>query len=180
MTEGFQGFEPVVGRDVFIAPTACVIGDVEIGDGSSIWHGAVLRGDCWSIRIGALTNIQDGCICHVTTGGPQLVIGDRVTVGHAAVLHSCTVEDSCLIGMGAIILDGVTIGGGSIVAVGTVLLEGTDIPSNSLVAGVPGRIKKKLDEGSLDLISKSAEEYHVLAMSYLGKGEFNRDSTDHE
>lgn len=171
MIEPFQGRNPSIGRDVYIAPSADVIGDVELGDGASVWHGAVVRGDIWNIRIGEFSNIQDGCICHVTAGGPELVIGNRVTVGHRAVLHSCTVEDGCMIGMGAVILDGAVIGAGSIVAAGCVLLEGTVIPPRSLVAGVPGRVKRELDEDASGRIGSRAEEYHKLAQSYLGSGD---------
>ena len=104
MIEGYGEFKPSVGDRVYVAPSAIVIGDVVLGAGSSIWPGAVVRGDVWKITVGELTNIQDGCVCHVTTGGPDLVIGRNVTVGHRAVLHSCTIEDGCLIGMGAIVV----------------------------------------------------------------------------
>jgi carbonic anhydrase/acetyltransferase-like protein (isoleucine patch superfamily) len=170
--EPFQGKQPSIGADVFIAPTAQVIGDVEIGDCASVWHGAIVRGDVWRIRIGAYTNIQDLCVCHVTTGGPDLVIGARVTVGHRAILHSCTIGDGCLIGMGAVILDGVKIGSGSIVAAGSVLLQGLDVPPCSLVAGVPGRVKKTIDRAASEKLARNAEEYHALALAYLGKRQF--------
>jgi carbonic anhydrase/acetyltransferase-like protein (isoleucine patch superfamily) len=172
MMEEFQGMVPIVGRDVYIAPTASVIGDVEIGDGSSVWHCAVVRGDCWSIRIGTGSNIQDCCVCHCTTGGPELVIGDNVTVGHGATLHSCFIEDGALVGMGATILDGARIGRGSIVAANAVVLEGTEIPEGSLVAGVPGRIRRQLDPSVREKLISQSIEYRELAMSYLGRGIF--------
>ena len=173
MIEEFQGISPVVGRDVYIAPTASVIGDVAIGEGSSIWHGASVRGDCWTITIGRYSNIQDACVCHCTAGGPELVVGDNVTVGHGAVLHSCTVEDGSLIGMGSVILDGATIGKGSIIAANSVVLEGTDIPPGSLVAGVPGKVRRQVDEAVIEKLKAQSMEYHGLALSYLGRGTFD-------
>lgn len=168
----FQGINPRIGDGVYVSPTATVIGDVELGEGSSVWYGAVVRGDVWSIRVGERSNIQDGCVCHVTTGGPELVIGRDVTIGHRAVLHSCTIEDACLVGMGAIILDGAVIGEGSVVAAGAVVLEGTRIPPRSLVAGVPARVKRSVDEGTVRSIRERAEEYHELALSYLDGRDF--------
>ncbi len=172
MIEEFQGIRPRVGADVFVAPSASVIGDVELGDRSSVWHGAVVRGDVWRIRVGELSNLQDLCVCHVTTGGPELVIGREVTVGHRAVLHSCVVEDRCLVGMGSIILDGVRVGRGSIVAAGSVLLPGTVVPPGTLVAGVPGKVKRELDAAEAERLARSAVEYHALALAYLGRVAF--------
>lgn len=168
MLESFQGIKPIVGDRVYIAPSASVVGAVKLGDGSSVWHGAVVRGDVWKITIGELSNIQDVCVCHVTTGGPDLIIGQRVTVGHAAVLHSCTIEDDCLIGMGSVILDGALIGEGSIVAAGSIVLEGVRIPPRSLIAGVPAGVKKEVGEETVRSNRERAEEYHELALSYLG------------
>ncbi len=170
MIEELQGMIPVVGKDVFIAPSASVIGDVTIGDGSSVWHGASVRGDCGPITIGRYSNVQDVCVCHCTTGGPGLVVGDNVTVGHGAILHSCTVEDGALIGMGAVILDGARIGKGSIIAAGAVVLEGTGIPPGSLVAGVPGKVRRQVDDAVIERLIGQSMEYYELALSYLGKG----------
>ena len=172
MIEPFQDLNPRLGEGVYIAPTAAVIGDVELGTGSSVWCGAVLRGDVWRISVGEYSNIQDGCICHVTTGGPELIVGRKVTVGHGAVLHSCTIEDACLIGMGAVILDGAVIGEGSVVAAGAVVLEGMIVPPRSLVAGIPARVKRQVDEETVLSIRKRAEEYHKLALAYLEGREF--------
>ncbi len=172
MLESFQGIHPSIGERVYVAPSASVVGNVRLGDGSSVWHGAVVRGDVWNITIGELANIQDVCVCHVTTGGPDLIVGRRVTVGHGAVLHSCTIEDDCLIGMGAVILDGAFIGEGSIVAAGSIVLEGVRIPPRSLVAGVPAGVKKEVGEEAVRSIRERAEEYHELALSYLGLREF--------
>ncbi len=172
MIDEFQGISPVIGPDVYIAPTASVIGDVTIGEGSSVWHGASVRGDCWTITIGRYSNVQDGCVCHCTTGGPELVVGDNVTVGHGAIIHSCTVEDGALIGMGAVILDGARIGKGSIIAANAVVLEGTVIPPGSLVAGVPGKIRKQVDPEVIERLTAQSMEYYELTLSYLGKGTF--------
>jgi len=170
--EPFQGVEPVIGADVYVAPSAAVIGDVVIGDGSSVWHGAVVRGDCWKIVIGRCSNIQDRCVCHCTTGGPELVVGDRVTIGHGAILHSCTVEDGSLIGMGAVVLDGARIGAGSIVAANCVVLEGTMVPPQSLVAGVPGTVRRALGDDISARLIEQALEYQRLGLAYLGRGVF--------
>lgn len=128
----------------FIASTAAVMGDVTLGEESSIWYGAVLRGDMAPIIIGPQTNIQDGSIVHVDTGVP-CTIGRRVGVGHRVILHGCTVGDDCLIAMGSVLLNRVRIGSGSVVAAGAVLPEGMEVPPGSLVMGVPGRIVRTVD-----------------------------------
>jgi carbonic anhydrase/acetyltransferase-like protein (isoleucine patch superfamily) len=129
----------------FIAANAAVMGDVSVGEDASVWYGAVLRGDMAPIVIGAQSNIQDGSIVHVDEEVPCSV-GRRVGVGHRVILHGCTVEDECLIGMGSILLNGVRIGTGSVVAAGAVVPEGMQIPPGSLVMGVPGRIVRPVDE----------------------------------
>ncbi len=128
----------------FIAPTASVMGDVTLAEESSVWYGAVLRGDMAPIIIGARTNLQDGTVVHVDEGEP-CIVGERVGVGHRVILHGCTVEDECLIGMGSVLLNGVRIGRGSVVAAGAVIPEGMQIPPGSLVMGVPGRIVRAVD-----------------------------------
>src|SRR2546430_12220835 len=115
MIRGYKGQRPRLGRGVFLAETCAVIGDVEIGDESSIWYGTVVRGDVMPIRIGARTSIQDNTVVHVTSDFSGTIIGDDCTIGHSAIIHACTVEDLCLIGMGAILLDGVRVGRGSFV-----------------------------------------------------------------
>ena len=122
----FGGKLPVIGENVYLAPTAVLIGDVVIGDGSSIWFGTVLRGDMAPIRVGRETNIQDNCTVHVDEGFPA-VIGDRVSVGHNAVVHGCTVEDECLVGMGALVLTGALVRRGSVVAANAVVREGQQV-----------------------------------------------------
>lgn len=136
---------PVVDPTAFIAPTAAVMGDVHLGADSSVWYGAVLRGDMAPIRIGARTNLQDGVIIHVDEGVP-CTVGAQVGVGHRAILHGCTVEDDCLVGMGAILLNNVLVGRGSVVAAGALLREGMRVPPGSLVMGVPGKVVRPVDE----------------------------------
>ncbi len=135
---------PEVDPTAFIAPTAAVMGDVRLGADSSVWYGAVLRGDMAPIRIGARTNLQDGVIVHVDEGVP-CTVGTQVGVGHRAILHGCTVEDDCLVGMGAILLNTVHVGRGSVVAAGALLREGMQVPPGSLVMGVPGKVVRPVD-----------------------------------
>ncbi len=161
---------PVIAGSAFIAPTAVVMGDVTLGEESSVWYGAVLRGDNDAIRIGRQTNLQDGTIVHVDEGVP-CTVGDRVGIGHRVILHGCTVEDDCLIGMGSILLNGVVIGRGSLVAAGAVIPEGTHVPPGSLVVGVPGRVVRPVDE---ELRRRIEETWrHYLAQSKRHRnGEF--------
>jgi carbonic anhydrase/acetyltransferase-like protein (isoleucine patch superfamily) len=135
---------PNIHSTAFIAPTACVMGDVTLEAETSVWYQAVLRGDVAAITIGAQSNIQDGTIVHVDAGVPCR-IGRRVGVGHRVILHGCTVEDECLIGMGSVLLNHVHVGAGSVVAAGAVIPEGITIPPGSLVMGVPGRIVRQVD-----------------------------------
>jgi gamma-carbonic anhydrase len=135
---------PVLGEDVFVAPTAAVIGDVTIGQGANIWFGAVVRGDDMPIRIGCRTNIQDGVIIHSTDD--PVVIGDDVTIGHGAMLHGCTIEDEALIGIGAIILDGAHIGHGAIIAAHALVPPGRRVPAGELWLGSPASFKRKVGD----------------------------------
>jgi len=134
--EKYLGEEPMYGPDVFVAPTAVVVGDVQLDEGASLWYGGVLRGDINSIKIGKFSNLQDGVIGHLADDYP-LVVGQYVTVGHGAVIHACEVEDECLIGMNSTILDGAKIGRQSIVAANSLVPAGMEVPEGSLVAGVP-------------------------------------------
>ena len=136
---------PKIHPSAFIAPSAAVMGNVSLGEDASVWYGAVLRGDMAPIRIGSQTNLQDGTIVHVDEGVP-CTIGSRVGVGHRVILHGCTVEDECLIGMGSILLNRVTVGRGSVIAAGAVLREGMSVPAGSLVMGVPGKVVRPVDE----------------------------------
>ena len=140
----FKNNQPQLHQTVFIAPTAQIIGDVYIGQESSVWFGSILRGDMDTIRVGEQTNIQDLCICHADEAIP-LTIGNKVTIGHRCIVHGCTIEDECLIGMGAIIMNNAVIGKGCVIAAGSVVLENTIIPPYSLVIGSPGKIKKTFE-----------------------------------
>ena len=155
----YEGVTPELGADVVVAPGAVVIGRVTIGARSSIWYGSVLRGDVGAIYIGEDTNIQDLSMVHVTTGLQDTHIGNRVTVGHRAILHGCTVEDEVLIGMGAIVLDGATIGEGSLVGANALVTAGSKIPPNSLVLGSPGKVVKQLDAQARQSFIASAAHY---------------------
>ena len=167
----FKGIRPDVADSAFVAPTAVLIGNVIIGRGASVWFGSVLRGDEDKIFIGEGTNIQDLTVCHTDKGLP-LNVGSGVTVGHRCILHGCTIEDDCLIGMGAIIMNSVRIGRGSIVAAGAIILENTVIPPFSLVAGVPGKVKRTLTESEvLKKIQEASQTYADHAAEYkLTKG----------
>ncbi|HEY1815840.1 MAG TPA: gamma carbonic anhydrase family protein [Kofleriaceae bacterium] len=164
-----DGKRPALGRGVFLAETCAVIGDVIIGDESSIWYGTVVRGDVMPIRIGARTSVQDNTVVHVTSGFSGTTIGDDCTIGHAAIIHACTVEDGCLIGMGSILLDGARIGRGSLVGAGALVTPGTDIPPNSLVLGSPARVKRSIDDKEREQIAYGATHYVELARRYLAE-----------
>jgi len=161
----YQGKTPTIGNQVFIAPTAVVIGDVDIADGASIWFNAVIRGDLASIRIGRDTNIQDNCTIHVDAGCPA-VIGASVVVGHNAVIHGCTIEDQCLIGINAVVLNGAHIRRGSVVAAGAVVLENQAIGPRELAAGLPARVRKPLPATMPETIRHDADIYCELARHY--------------
>lgn len=167
----FGGKTPALGRGVFLAETCAVIGDVVIGDESSIWYSTVIRGDVMPIRIGARTSVQDGTIVHVTSEKFGTTIGSDCTIGHGAIIHACTVEDFCLIGMGSILLDGVRIGRGSLVGAGALVTPGTDIPPGSLVIGSPAKVKRPLDDREREQIEYGAAHYVELARRYLANGE---------
>jgi carbonic anhydrase/acetyltransferase-like protein (isoleucine patch superfamily) len=154
-----RGHAPVIGKDVFIAENAVVVGQVTIGDQCSIWYNAVIRGDVHSIDIGAQTNIQDGAILHCTYQKARLVIGSRVNIGHAAIVHGCTVHDEVLIGMGAKILDHAVVNSKVIVAAAALVLENTVLESGYLYAGVPARQIKPLTPEQLALLARLPDNY---------------------
>jgi carbonic anhydrase/acetyltransferase-like protein (isoleucine patch superfamily) len=155
----YRGKRPEIATSAWIDPAAVIIGDVVIGENSSVWPMTVIRGDVHHIRIGARTNIQDGSILHVMRGEWPLTVGDDVTVGHAVTLHGCTIESMCLIGMGAIILNGARIGTGSIVAAGTLVTERTVIPPGSLVMGSPAKVKRALTPSERESIEDYSKRY---------------------
>lgn len=167
MLRPYRGQLPRVHPSAFIDDSAQVIGDVEIGEDSSVWMCVVIRGDVNRIRIGRRSNVQDGTIVHVMKDTHPTVIGDDVTIGHAAVVHGCTIEDRCLIGMGAILLNGVTVGTGSIVAAGTLLPEGMQVPPRSLVMGAPGKVRRTLSDADLDEIQMYADRYVAYRLDYM-------------
>jgi carbonic anhydrase/acetyltransferase-like protein (isoleucine patch superfamily) len=149
----------------FIAPTAVVLGDVTIDADASVWYHAVIRGDLAPIHIGTETNIQDGTVVHVDTGVP-CTVGHRVGVGHRVILHGCTIEDECLIGMGSVVLNHVRVGMGSVIAAGAVLPEGVTIPPGSLVMGVPGRVVRPVDETLRQRMQSTWAHYVSLAREH--------------
>ncbi len=158
---------PRVHPTAYIDESAQIIGDVEIGDASSVWMCVVVRGDVHRIRIGRRTNVQDGTIVHVMRDTHATVIGDEVTIGHGAIVHGCTIEDRCLVGMGAILLNGVTIGQESIVAAGTLLPEGTKVPPRSLVMGAPGKVRRALGDNDVEEIRDYAARYVTYRREYM-------------
>ncbi len=167
----FGGKSPQVADDVFLAPTAVLIGDVRVEAGASIWFGAVLRGDDpdHPIVVGEEANIQDGAVVHVGRWGPTIV-GPRVTVGHGALFESCKIGEGTLVGMNAVILQEAVVGRECLLAAGTVVLEGAEIPDRSVVAGVPGKVRKSLDGSSVGWVERSARHYHTLSRRYLAEG----------
>ncbi|HSW51276.1 MAG TPA: gamma carbonic anhydrase family protein [Bryobacteraceae bacterium] len=163
MIRAFRGVLPRIAASAFIDSSAQVIGDVEIGERSSIWPGAVIRGDVNSVRVGEETSIQDNSVVHVDVDQPT-AIGSRVTVGHGVMLHGCTVEDDCLIGIGAIVLNGARIGSGSVVGAGSVVPEGAEIPPGNLVLGVPGKVRRPVSE-------EERARFQANCAAYVGYGQ---------
>jgi len=162
------GRTPQIGEAVYVAPSADVIGEVDLADHSSVWFQCVLRGDIEPIRIGANSNIQDGTVIHTMKGAPAIV-GNWVTVGHRAVLHGCTVGDHCLIGMGAVLLNYVQVGEGSIIAAGALVAENTVIPPRSLYMGVPAKFRRSVTDDELAFIDLHATNYLRYKKEYLAK-----------
>jgi carbonic anhydrase/acetyltransferase-like protein (isoleucine patch superfamily) len=165
----FKNVVPKLGADVFVAETAALIGDVEIGDQSNIWYGTVLRGDVHEIRVGARTNIQDGTIVHVTSGRFGTYIGSDVTIGHAAILHACTLGDLSFVGMGATVMDGAVVEDGAMVAAGALVTPGKRVKSGELWAGSPAKLMRALSDDDLKAFKLSALHYVELAHQYLTK-----------
>ncbi len=158
---------PKIDASVFVALSADVIGDVEIGADSSIWFNSVIRGDVHFIRIGQRTSIQDGSVLHVTRKTRPLIIGDEVTVGHHVTLHGCTISNRVLVGMGAIVLDGAVVEEGAMVGAGALITEGMRVPSGFLALGVPAKIRRPLTEEETAFLSQSAQNYVELSRLYL-------------
>ena len=158
---------PAVADGAWVAPGAVLVGDMTVGAGSSIWYGAVLRGDGDRIVVGERTNIQDGCVLHADPGVP-LTLGDGISVGHRAVLHGCTVGDDSLVGMGAVVLNGARIGARCLVAAGALVLEGVEIPPQSLVAGAPAKVRRALTDEEVAGLRANAATYGELMQLHAG------------
>ena len=162
---GIGGKEPRLDAEVFVAPTASVIGDVTLHAGASVWYGAVLRGDVERITVGAQANVQDNVTLHADPGFP-VSVGERVSIGHNAVVHGATVEDDCLIGMGATVLNGAVIGAGSLVAAQALVPQGMVVPPGSLVAGVPAKVRRELSEEERQGVTLNGTMYAELAKAH--------------
>lgn len=167
MLRQYKGATPRVDESAYVDESAQVIGDVEIGAESSVWMNVVIRGDVHRIRIGRRSNIQDNTVVHVMRGTHPTTVGDDVTIGHAALVHGCTLGDRILIGMGAILLNGVNVGADSIVAAGTLVTEGTKIPARSLVMGNPGKVKRQLTDDEVASILQYSGRYVGYRLDYM-------------
>jgi carbonic anhydrase/acetyltransferase-like protein (isoleucine patch superfamily) len=167
MLRPYRGTLPTVHPSAYVDESAQVVGDVEIGAESSVWMQVVMRGDVHRIRLGRRSNVQDGTIVHGMRGTHPTSIGEEVTIGHGAIVHGCTIGDRCLIGMGAILLNGVEVGSDSIVAAGTLLVEGTIVPPRSLVMGGPGKVRRELTEGEAASILDFAARYVGYRLDYM-------------
>jgi carbonic anhydrase/acetyltransferase-like protein (isoleucine patch superfamily) len=162
----YKGESPEIHESCFIAPSADIIGSVSIGESSSVWFGAVIRGDGNYIKIGKGSNIQDNSTLHINSSGSPTIIGDNVTVGHGVILHGCQIEDNCLIGMGATILDGAIIGENTLIAAGSIVTGGKKIPSGVLCLGVPAKVVHKLTEEEIQEIREASKHYIMLSEDY--------------
>lgn len=165
----YRGMKPKIARSAFIAPTAVIIGDVEIGEESSIWFGAVLRGDNGPIRVGARTSVQDNCVIHVSEGS-QTVIEDECTIGHCVTMEDCTIERGSLVGSNAVILNGAVVGSRSLIGAGSVVGANAKIPPESVAVGAPAQVKKKLEGASIWWVEHGSPEYVALSRRYLADG----------
>jgi carbonic anhydrase/acetyltransferase-like protein (isoleucine patch superfamily) len=170
MLHEYLGKWPKLGERVYIAEGAQIVGDVEIGDHSSVWFNCVVRGDVHHVRIGKYTNFQDGSIGHVMRGEFPLILHDYVTVGHGVMLHGCTIESHCLIGMRATIMNNATIGAHSIVGAGALVTENTVVPPRSLVLGMPAKVKRELTGKEVAWIDEFATRYYEYKETYLNMG----------
>jgi len=166
MLRPHRGLLPRVHPTAYIDDSAQVIGDVEIGEESSVWMCVVIRGDVHRIRIGRRSNVQDGTVIHVMNETHPTTIGNNVTIGHAAIVHGCTIEDQCLIGMGAILLNGAHVGTGSIVGAGALVVEGMQVPPHSLVMGSPAKVKRTLADSDVSEIQMYADRYVQYRLDY--------------
>ena len=171
MIRSYQGRLPQIPSSCYIDPSAQLLGDVTLGERSSVWMNAVLRGDVHSIRVGSCSNVQDCAVLHGQRNVYPVIVGDWVTIGHNATVHGCVVEDECLIGMGACVLNGCVIGTGSIIAAGAVVPERTIVPPHTLWAGVPAKQRRELGEDDRKLIREYAQNYLDYVAIYLEEQE---------
>ena len=167
MLRSYRGVVPKISASAYVDHSAQVIGQVEVGERSSIWPNVTARGDVNTITIGNDSNIQDNSCLHCDAGLYPLIIGNRVTVGHMVMLHGCTIEDDCLIGIGAVVLNGAKIGRGSVIAAGAVVPEGAEVPAGSMVMGVPGKVKRPLTDDERERFRQNAQHYVEAARVYL-------------
>ena len=167
MIRPYRGVSPRIAASCYIDPSAQVIGDVEIGERSSVWPNVTIRGDVNAIRIGNESNVQDNSVIHVEHDIYPTIIGDRVTVGHSVTLHGCVIEDDCLIGIGAIILNGAKIGKGSVIAAGALVPERMEIPPGSMVMGMPAKVKRELRPDEVERFRENAQNYVRYREAYM-------------
>jgi carbonic anhydrase/acetyltransferase-like protein (isoleucine patch superfamily) len=167
MIRSFKGITPTIPASCYIDDSAQIIGDVVLGEHASVWMNAVIRGDVFTIRIGAHSNVQDCSVLHGMKNTYGVTVGEYVTVGHSVTLHGCVVEDRCLIGMGSVILNGAKIGAGSIIAAGTLIPERTVVEPGSLWMGSPGKMRRKLEAGEDEMIMRYANNYLGYTLDYL-------------
>jgi len=166
----FGGKTPAVHPTAFVAEGAVVIGDVEVGERSSIWFGCAVRGDVNQVRIGARTNIQDLTVLHVTSKTHPTHVGDEVTVGHRVVLHGCTIKDRCLVGIGSVVMDGAVVGPESVVGAGALVPPGMVVPPRTLVMGAPAKVKRDLTVEEIEALRRSADNYVEYTARYVAEG----------
>ena len=180
MIRPFRGTRPQIHPTAYVEESAQIIGDVHLGENSSVWFNAVVRGDVHFIRIGRRTNIQDGTVIHVSNGTHETILEDEVTVGHNVTLHGCHVERGCLIGIGAIVMDGVRVGAHSLVAAGSLLTPGTQVPPRSLVIGAPARVKRPLTDEEVAGLSVYWQNYVRYIQMYREEGGFSKHGGEGE
>ena len=169
MIRTYKGIAPQIASTAFIETSAQIIGDVQIGEHSSVWFNCVIRGDVHYIRVGHSTNIQDGTIIHVTNGRFPTVIGNHVTIGHGVMVHGCTIKDRSLVGIGSIILDNAVIGEESFIAAGSLVTPGTVIPPRSMVMGSPARVRREVTESEIELINRHWQNYIEYKNNYMAE-----------
>jgi len=169
MIRSFNDKRPGIHQSAFVSDDAIVIGDVEIGEESSVWFGSIIRGDVNYVRIGDRTNVQDACVIHVSSKDHPTVLEHEITVGHRVTLHGCHIETGCLIGIGSIVLDGARIGRNSLVGAGSLITPGTIIPPESLVMGAPARVKRQLTSDELENLRRSWQNYVELSRRYISE-----------